>query len=66
MDFISALNLEQWELKPLPDEASEIGSFGFAQEETIRPGQTDTGGTLYDIAAIILYNRTLDKRYAPF
>ena len=27
-DFVSALNLDQWELKALPDEASEIGSFG--------------------------------------
>ena len=54
-DFVSALNLDQWELKTLPDEASEIGSFGLAQEETIKLGQTDTDGTLYDIAAITLY-----------
>lgn len=46
-DFVSALDLDQWELKPLPDEASEIGSFGLAQEETIKLGQTDTDGTLY-------------------
>ena len=50
-DFVSALDLDQWELKTLPDEASEIGSFGLAQEETIKLGQTDTDGTLYDIAA---------------
>ena len=55
-DFASALNLDQWELKTLPDEASEIGSFGLAQEETIKLGQTDTDGTLYDIAAITLYS----------
>lgn len=55
-DFVSALNLDQWELKALPDEASEIGSFGLAQEETIKLGQTDTDGTLYDIATITLYN----------
>lgn len=55
-DFVSALDLDQWELKPLPDEASEIGSFGLAQEETIKLGQTDTDGTLYDIATITLYN----------
>ena len=54
-DFVSALNLNQWELKTLPDEASEIGSFGLAQEETVKLGQTDTDGTLYDIAAITLY-----------
>ena len=40
----------------MPDEASEIGSFGLAQEETIKLGQTDTDGTLYDIAAITLYS----------
>ena len=55
-DFASALNLDQWELKTLPDEASEIGSFGLAQEETVKLGQTDTDGTLYDIATITLYN----------
>ena len=55
-DFVSALNLAQWELKALPDEASEIGSFGLAQEETIKLGQTDTDGTLFDIAAITLYS----------
>ena len=55
-DFILALNLDQWEFKPLPDEAFEIGSFGLAQEETIKLGQTDTDGTLYDIATITLYN----------
>ena len=55
-DFVSALNLDQWELKTLPDEASEIGSFGLAQEETVKLGQTDTDGTLYDIAVITLYS----------
>ena len=55
-EFLSALNLDQWELKPLPDEASEIGSFGLAQEETIKLGQNDTDGTLYDMASITLYN----------
>lgn len=57
-DFILALNLDQWELKPLPAEASEIGSFGLLQEETIKQGQTDTDGILYDIATITLYNGT--------
>ena len=40
-DFVSALDLDQWEL---------------AQEKTIKLGQTDTDGTLYDIATITLYN----------
>ncbi len=55
-EFVLALKLDQWELKPLPDEASEIGSFGLAQEETIKLGQMDTAGVLYDIATITLYD----------
>ncbi len=55
-DFVSALNVDQWELKPLPDEASKIGAFGLAQEKTIKLGQTDTDGTLYDVATITLYD----------
>ena len=55
-DFVSALNVDQWELKPLPDEASKIGTFGLAQEKTIKLGQTDTDGTLYDVATITLYD----------
>jgi len=61
-DFILALDLDQWELKALPDELSEIGSFGLSQEETIKLGQTDTDGTLYDIATIVLY----DNAYISF
>lgn len=55
-DFVSSLNLGQWKIKTLPEEASEIGSFGLAQEETIKLGQTDTDGTLFDIATITLYD----------
>ena len=42
----------------LPDEAIEIGSFGLAQEETIKLGQTDTDGTFSDIATITLYENS--------
>lgn len=55
-DFVSALNLDQWELKTLPEEASEIGAFGLAQEKTIQLGQTDPDGTLYDVTTITLYD----------
>ena len=55
-DFVAALNVDQWELTTLPDEAYEIGAFGLAQEKTIKLGQTDTDGTLYDVATITLYN----------
>lgn len=40
----------------MPAEASEIGSFGLLQEETIKLGQTDIDEILYDIATITLYN----------
>ena len=55
-DFVLALEVEKWKLETLPEEATEIGSFGLAQEETIKLGQTDTDGSLYDIATITLYN----------
>lgn len=55
-NFVSALDLDQWELKSLPDEAVPVGSFGLAQEETVKLGQADTDGTLYDIATITLYD----------
>lgn len=54
-DFILALDMDKWKLKTLPDNATEIGSFNLAQEETIKYGQTDTDGTLYDVATITLY-----------
>lgn len=39
----------------MPDEASKTGTFGLAQGKTIKLGQTDTDGTLYDVATITLY-----------
>ena len=55
-NFVSALDLDQWKLKSLPDEAVPVGSFGLAQEETVKLGQADTDGTLYDVATITLYD----------
>lgn len=55
-NFVSALHVDQWELGTLPDKASEIGTFGLAQEKTIRLGQTDADGTLHDVATITLYD----------
>ena len=54
--FILSLDLDKWKLKTLPDNATEIGSFNLAQEETNKYGQTDTNGVLYDIATITLYD----------
>lgn len=61
-DFVSALEVDKWKLETLPEEATEIGSFGLAQEETIKLGQMDTDGTLFDIATITLY----DGNYISF
>ena len=60
--FIEALDLESWELKPLPEGAYEIGSFGLSQEETVKLGQDGSDGNLYDIASITLY----DNSYVEF
>lgn len=54
--FIVALDLDEWKLETLPEEATQIGSFEFLQEETVKLGQADADGNLYDIAAITLYN----------
>lgn len=56
--FVLSLGLDQWKLKALPDHAAEIGSFDLAQEQTIRLGQTDSDGTLYEMATITLYRGT--------
>ena len=61
-DFVLALEVDKWKLETLPEEATEIGSFGLAQEETIKLGQMDTDGTLFDIATITLY----DGNYISF
>ena len=54
-DFVSALNLDQWELKRCQMKRLKsvllISTRGNNQT-----GQTDTDGTLYDIATITLYN----------
>lgn len=55
-NFVLALDLDQWKLKALPDEAVPVGSFGLAQEKTVKLGQVDTDGTLYDVATITLYD----------
>lgn len=55
-DFILALDMDKWELETLTDNAIEMGSFDLKQEKTIKYGQTDTDGTLYDVATITLYD----------
>lgn len=57
--FASALDLDSWKLKSLPDNSAVIGSFHLAQEETLRQGQTDNDGELYEVAVITLYDGSL-------
>lgn len=57
-DFVLALEIENWELASLPDNTVELGSFDFAQEQTIRFGQTNHDGTLSHIATITLYDNS--------
>lgn len=60
--FMAALDMEGWELGKLPKGAEEIGSFGLSQEETVKFGQTETDGELYDVCKISVY----DASYAKF
>ena len=53
--FVLGMDVENWKLAELPEGAVEVGTFGLSQEKTIRLGQTDTDGTLYDVAMITLY-----------
>lgn len=55
-DFILALDLDNWTLKALPEDAAEAGRFVLSQEETVKYGQDGTDGTLKDIATITLYD----------
>lgn len=55
-DFVMALEIENWELKSLPDTASEVGTFDFSQEQTIKFRQTNHDGTLSHIATITVYD----------
>lgn len=57
--FVSALDLDSWKLKSLPDNPAVIGSFHLAQEETLRQGQSDNDGELYEVAVITLYDGSL-------
>lgn len=57
-DFVSALEIENWELASLPDNTSEIGSFDFSQEQTMQFGETNYDETLSHIATITLYDNS--------
>ena len=53
--FITMLDMEHWELKPLPQTAESIGMFSFSQEETIKFGEIATDGELHNVCEIVCY-----------
>lgn len=53
--FITALDMEHWELKTLPQTAKSVGTFSFSQEETIKFGKSATDGELHYVCEIVCY-----------
>lgn len=61
-EFSEALKTEEWEPAEAPQDSKELGSFALSQEKTIKLGQTDTDGELYNVGKIVLY----DSPYIEF
>ena len=55
-DFVLALQIEKWDSKSLPNKVSEVGSFDFSQEQTIKFGQSNRDSRLSHIATITVYD----------
>ncbi|MEE0510467.1 MAG: hypothetical protein UDG94_04470 [Peptococcaceae bacterium] len=55
-DFVTALQIDDWDLADRPKNAQIIGQFEFAQEKTIHFGESDNDGKQYDIATLRLYD----------
>ena len=53
--FTLALDVDQWELASLPEDAAELGAFGFSQQKTVRFFDSAPDETLYDVGALALY-----------
>lgn len=53
--FTLALDVDQWELASLPDDAARLGSFGFSQQKTVRFFDSAPDETLYDVGTLALY-----------
>ena len=53
--FITALDMEHWELKTLPKGAELAGTFQLSQEETIKFGESATNGELYIVCEMLCY-----------
>lgn len=54
-DFVTACDVDHWELEDAPENATAIGSFGLSQEKTVRLGEK-SDGKLYDVAQLTLYD----------
>ena len=54
-DFITALEIDEWKLGELPENAQKNGEFSFSQEKTLKAGDKETDGNLYDIMKIYSY-----------
>lgn len=54
-NFTQALDVDQWELASLPDNASKLGSFGLSKQNTIQLFDANSDQTLYDVGTITLY-----------
>lgn len=54
-DFITALEIEDWKLGELPENAEKSGEFSFSQEKTLKAGEKETDGDLYSIMKMYSY-----------
>ncbi len=54
-DFVTALEIDSWQIASLPENAEQSGEFSFAQDETIKLGQDESDIKLKDICKIYTY-----------
>ena len=54
--FIAETDPESWEMDTIPESAEETGTFQFAQEETIKLGQTENNGHMQTLCEITVYD----------
>lgn len=54
-NFITALKIEEWKLGELPEDAQKNGEFSFSQEKTLKAGEKESDGNLYDIMKMYSY-----------
>lgn len=56
-DFIAELDIAEWELKTLSQDAELLGTFCFSQEATIKFGQSKKDTEMYNICEIQCYDK---------